>query len=30
MAKVEISTDDGRNWHEAELEEADSCYGWQH
>lgn len=30
ITKVEISTDDGRNWYEADVEESDSLYGWQH
>ena len=30
ITKVEVSTDDGVQWHEAEMEEADSPYWWQH
>ena len=30
ITKVEVSTDDGVQWHEAEVERADSPYGWQH
>jgi hypothetical protein len=25
-----VSANDGADWHEAEVEEADSPYGWQH
>jgi DMSO/TMAO reductase YedYZ molybdopterin-dependent catalytic subunit len=30
IAKVEVSTDDAKSWHPANLENSDSSYSWQH